>query len=210
MLMRDGIPQLELWCPHWWILTYVVLAWYEILHIDCSDKVILLWLPQLVIVPNKSLLFMSHMVYAECVTFQNLRRWGIPLFNNLLTPHISMFTQSICMKRILMFCTPLVFTQSATSSGNILSASSIGVGSMMYYVSCSWVSWKTHCTGCSNSWQLEMSSDNLILDSHQYHDIQTSSTALYQSIFLKSGSWNRQQIWGMIRTLAMNCSPNLD
>jgi len=36
----------------------------------------------------------------------------------------------------------------------------------------------THCTGCSNTWKLEISRIHLTIDSHQYHNILASSASL--------------------------------
>jgi hypothetical protein len=44
-------------------------------------------------------------------------------------------------------------------------------------ISCSWVSLKTYCTGCSNTWKLERSRIKLTIDSHRCHDILDSSTS---------------------------------
>jgi len=55
-----------------------------------------------------------------------------------------------------MFFTLWVFIQSASSSGNTLSAISIAFGSLMDCISCSGVLLKTYFTGCSDTCQLEM------------------------------------------------------
>jgi len=49
---------------------------------------------------------------------------------------------------------------------------------LMNSISCSWVQFRTDCTGCSNTWKLEMSRINLTIDSHQYHDMQASDASL--------------------------------
>jgi len=107
------------------------------------------------------------------------------------------------MKLISMFWILVMFIQSATSSGNSLSAMSIAFGSHMNCISCSWVLLKTYCTGCSNTWKLEISRINLTIDSHQFHDIQLSSASLNHSIPWKaapvrakrSGAWSEHCQW---------------
>jgi len=98
-----------------------------------------LWLPGSGIIPNKSWLLKSHMAHARCVNFLKVRRWDIQLFDHLITHEINMITWSIWTKLISMFCTLLVLIQSATSSGNTLSAMSIAFGSLMNCISGSWV-----------------------------------------------------------------------
>jgi len=63
---------------------------------------------------------------------------GIQLVEHSMTPEISMLTQSWGTKLPLMFCKLFVFIQSATSSGNSLSAMAISFGSLMNCISCSW------------------------------------------------------------------------
>jgi len=136
---RHGIPQLAQCCPHSGILTSLALACNGIVLMDSRDNVILCWLPGLGIIRNKSWLLKSHMAHAQCVKFLKVRRWGIWLFDHLKTHEISMFTWSFWTKLLSMFCTLLVFIQSATSSGNTLSAMCIAFGSLMNCISCSWV-----------------------------------------------------------------------
>jgi len=108
-----------------------------------------------------------------------------------------------------MFCTLVMFIQSATSSGNSLSAMSIAFGTLMNCISCSWVQLTMYCTGCSNTWKLEMSKINLTIDSHQYHDIQASSASLNHSIGWKvapgrakrPGAWSEHCQWIAVQYL---------
>jgi len=105
IMTRYSIPWLEKWCPHSRILTSLALAWNWIVMIDSRDNVILLWLPWSGIIPNLLLLLKSHMAYAWCVKFLKVRRWGIQLFDYLITQEISMFTWRFWTKLILIFCT---------------------------------------------------------------------------------------------------------
>jgi len=178
ILTRHGIRQLDQCCPHSGILTSLALAWNGIVLLDSRDNGIFFWLPGSGIIQYKSWLGKSHMAHAQCVKFLKERRWGIQLFDHLITQEMSMFTWSFWTKLILMFCTLLVFIQSATSSGNTLSVMSIAFGSLMNSVSCSWGWLKTYCTGCSNTWKLEMSRINLTINSHHNHHIQASSASL--------------------------------
>ena len=140
IVTRDGIPRLEQCCPHSGILTSLVLAWNGSVMMDSRDNVILFWLPGLGIIQNKSWFLKSHMAYARCVKFLMVRQWGIQRFDHLITHEISMFTWSFWTILISMFCTLLVFIQSATSSGNTLSAMSITFGSLMNCIS-TMISW---------------------------------------------------------------------
>jgi len=170
---------------------------------DCRDNVILFWLPGSGIIRNKSWLLKPHIAHSRCVNLLMVRWWGIQLFDYLITHEIRMFTWTFWKKLISMFCTLLVFIQSATSSGNTVSAMSIAFGSLMNCISCSWVQLKTNCTGCSNTWKLEMSRISMTIDSHQYHDIQASSASLHYSIRWnvapgkekKSGAWSEHWQW---------------
>jgi len=181
-LMKPGIPRLEQCCPHFGILTSVALAWIGIVLMDSRDNVILFWLPGSEIIRNKSWLLTSHMAHARCVKFLQVPQSGIQLFDHLITHEIRMFKWSFCTRLILMFFTLLVFIQSAASSGNTLSAMSITFGSLITCICCSWVKLKTYRTGCSNTWNLEMSRINLTIDSHQYDDVEASGTSLNHSI----------------------------
>jgi len=155
------------------------------------------WLPGSGIIQNKSWSLKSCIAYGWCVKLLNARRWTIPLFDHLPTQEISKYTNSFWMKWTLMFCTLFVFIQSATSSGNSLSAMSIRFGSLMNCIICSWVKLMTYCTGCSNTWKLEMWRINLIINSHQYHNVQASSTSLNHSIRWKAapGREKRSSVW---------------
>jgi len=64
---------------------------------------------------------------------------GNSSFDHSITQDISMLSQSFWTNIISMFRTLLVCIQSDTSSGNTLSAMSIGFGSLMYCISCFWV-----------------------------------------------------------------------
>ena len=64
---------------------------------------------------------------------------GHSTFDHSITQDTSIFTQSSCRTILLMLCTLKVSTQSATSSGNTLSAITICFGSLMNCISCSWV-----------------------------------------------------------------------
>jgi len=138
------------------------------------------------------------MAHAQYVKFLKVCRWGIPLFNNSITQEISMVTWSFWMNRISMFWTHLAIIQSKTSSGITLSAKYIGSGSLMNCISCSWDDLRTYCTGCSNTWKSEMSTIDLTIDSHWYHDIRASWSSLNHSIRWKeapgreriSGAWS--------------------
>jgi len=102
-----------------------------------------------------------------------------------------------------MLCTLMVFIQSATSSGNSLSAMSIAMGSLMNCISCSIVQLMIYCTDCSNTSKLEVSRINLTIDSHRYHVIQASSTSHNHFIHWKahpgrentSGAWYEHWHW---------------
>jgi len=67
MLTWDGIPGLEMCCPHSGIVTKLVMPRNETLLIDSSDKGTLYWLPESGIIETKSWLLKSPMVYAWCV-----------------------------------------------------------------------------------------------------------------------------------------------
>ena len=108
-----------------------------------------------------------------------------------------MVTRRFWMNLISITGTLLVFIQSEISSGNTLFAMSITFGNLMNCISCSWVLSKIHCTGCWNSWNLEMSRINLTIDSHQYHNIRASSTSPIHSIRWKAahGREKRSRAW---------------
>jgi len=159
-LTKHGIPRLELCCPNLGILTSLALAWNGIVLMDSSGNVNLCWLPRSGIIWNKSWLLKSHMTHAWCVKFLKVRQWGIHRFDYSITQKTSIFTRSCWRTIILMLCTLSVCTQSATISGNTLSAMSIGFGNLMNCISCSWVQSKTYCTGCSKTWKREMSRIN--------------------------------------------------
>jgi len=176
---------------------------------DSRDNVMLFWLPGSGFIRNGSWLLNSHMAHGQCGKFLKSRQWGIRPFAHLITHKISRFTGSFWTKLISMFCTLLVFIQSATSSGNTLSAMSIAFGGLMNCISCSWVQLKTYCTGCSNTWKLEMSRIKLTLNSHQYHNIQASSASLNNLILWKaapgrekkSGAWSEHWQWILLQSL---------
>jgi len=149
---------------------------------DSSDNVTLFWLPGSGIIRKMSWLFQSLMACARCVKFLKVRRWGIPHFDPSTTQETSTFSRSCWRTIILMLLTLLVSTQSATSSGNTLSAMSVGFGSLMNCISCCWVLLKTYCTGCSNTWKQEMSRIDLTIDSHWCQNIPVSSTSLNHSM----------------------------
>jgi len=139
ILTRHGIPRLEQCCPHSGILTSLALDWNGTVLMDSRDNVILFWLPGSGIIWNKSWLLKSHTADAWRVRFLLVCWWGIQLFNYWITHEISMFTWSFWTKLISMFCTLLVFIQSAINSGNTRSAMSITFGSLMNCISCFWV-----------------------------------------------------------------------
>jgi len=204
-----GIPQLEQHCPHLGIITDVALAWNGIVLTDSRDNITLFWPPWSGIVQNKSCLLKSYMAPALCVTFLKMPEWGIRLFDRMLKQEIGMFTRSLLTKLILMFWTLLLFILSATSSGNTLSALSIAFGSPMNCISCSWVWLKTYCTGCSNTWKLQLLTIILRLNSHQYHDIQATSATPHHSVRWtvgsgrqkKSGAWSEHWDWIVLQFL---------
>jgi len=139
ILTRHGFLWLELCCPDWGILTYLVLTWQGILLIDSRDNVILFWQPGLGIIQNISWALKYQMAHARCVKIVTVRQWDIPLFNYSIIQELWMFTRSFWMNLLSMFCTLLGFIPSTTSSGNSLSAMSIGFGGQMNCISCSWV-----------------------------------------------------------------------
>jgi len=151
-----GIPQLELYYPHSRLLTELVPAWNGTVLMDCSDNVILMLVPGSEIIQNKSWLLKCHMAHAWCVELLKVSQWGITLFHHSITQEVAKFTSSFWIKLKLIVCTLMVFIQSKTSSGNTLSALSIGFGSLMNCISCSWIQSRTGCTGCSNTQKLEM------------------------------------------------------
>jgi hypothetical protein len=151
ILTKHGIPLLELCCPYSALLASLALARNGTLLMDPRGNVIHFWLPGLGIFWNKSWLPKSHMAHVQCEKYPKVRLWGIQLFDHLITHKISMFTWRFWTKLISMFCTLLVFSQSATSSGCTLPGMSIAYGSLMNCISCSWVYLKTYCTGCSNT-----------------------------------------------------------
>jgi len=209
-LTRHGIPQLELCCLNWGILTSLALAWNGIVQMDSSENVTLFWLPGSRIIRNKWWLLKSHMAHARCVKFLKVRRWGISLFDHSITQETSIFTWSCSSTIILMLCTLWLSTQSATSSGNTLSAMSIGFGSLMNWISCSWGWLKTYCTGYSNTWKLEIAWINLTIDSHRCHDIPVSSTSLNHLIHWKAApgkvkrsvEWSEHWQWIVLQFLS--------
>jgi len=149
---------------------------------DFSDIVTLCWLPGSEIIRNKSWLLKSHMTDAQCVKFPNVRQWGIRHFDHSITQETNIFTWCCWRTPILMLCTLYGSMQSATCSGNTLSAMSNAFCTLMNWVSCYWVQLKTDCTGCSNTSKLEMTRINLTIDSHWCQDILASSTSLNRSI----------------------------
>jgi hypothetical protein len=217
LLTKHGIPRLDQCCPHCRILISLVPAWNGIVLMDSRDNVILFSLPWLGIIHNKSWLLKSHVAQARCVKFLTVRQWGIQLVVHSMTQEISMFAQSFWTKLILMFCTLFQFSQSATSSGNSLSAMSISCGRLMNWISCSWFELKTYITGYANTWELEMSRINLTIDSHLYHDSQASHASLNHSIrrtassgWAKiSGAWSEHGEWILLQILTPRMMGNL-
>jgi len=138
-LTSHGQWRLDPCCLNLDSMTSLALAWNGMVQMDSSDNVRLCWLPGLPIIWNKSWLLKGHMAHAQGVKLLKVRRWGIQLFDHSRTPDTSIFTQSSWMTIIMMLCTLLVSTQSTTSSGIIHSAMSIGFGSLMNCISCSWV-----------------------------------------------------------------------
>jgi len=176
---------IETLLSHSGILTLLVPAWSGIVLMDSKDNVILFWQPGSGIIQNKSWLPKSHMVHAQCVKCLMVHWWGIPLFDHSISQEISMFIRSFWMNQLLMLGIILVFIQLETTSGNTLSAMSHDFRSLINCISCSWVQLKSYCTGCSNTWKLEIWRINLTIDSHRYHDSQVSSASLNHLI-----SWN--------------------
>ena len=82
-------------------------------------------------------------------------------------------------------------------------AMSISFGSRMNCIRYSWVQLRTYCTGCSNTWKLEMWRVTLAMSSHRYHYIGASSSSLNHSIPWKSapgwekicGAWSEHWQW---------------
>ena len=142
ILTRHGILWLEQCCLHFGILTSLALAWNGILLMDSRVNVILSWLHGSGIIQNKSWLLRFHMAHARCVKFLKVHRWGIPLFDNLKSQEICKFTRSFWTKLILMFCTLLLFIQSATSSGNTQSAMSIDLSACWIASAAPGFSWR--------------------------------------------------------------------
>jgi len=117
-----------------------------------------------------------------------------------------MITQGIWSRQMLMICTHWVFAQSETSSGNILCSPFLILGCLMNCICWSWVRLGNYCSGCSNTWKLEMWMINLAIDTlvPQYAGLQGFSKSFDS---LKSDTWQGKEILGMIRTLAPNCAP---
>ena len=139
ILTMLGIPQLEQCGPHSGILTQLVPAWNGIVLMDASDTVMLFWRPGSGIFWNESWLVKSHMAHAWWVKYLKVHQCCIPLFDHSITEEIRMFTLSIWTKLILMFCKHSAYIESTISSGNTLSRMSIGFGSLMDCISCSWI-----------------------------------------------------------------------
>jgi len=136
-LTRHGVPQSELCSLNWGILTSLATAWNRIVQMDSSDKVTVFRLHGSGIIRNTSWLLKCHMAHARCVKFPRMRTLDIPLVDHSITQGTSICTWSSWRTIILMLCTILLSTQSATSYGNTLSAMSIGFGSLMNCISCS-------------------------------------------------------------------------
>jgi len=109
ILTTHGILRLEQCSPHSGILASLALDRNGIVLRDPRDNVILFWLPGSGIIQNKSLLLKSYIAHAWCGNFLKVGRWGIQLFDHLITNEIGMFTWSVWTKLIWMFCTLLVF-----------------------------------------------------------------------------------------------------
>ena len=138
-LTKHGIPWLELCCLNLGILTSLAPAWNRIVQKDSSNNVTLCYNSRSGIIRNKSWLLKSHMAHVWCVKFLKVCQWGIQLLDHSITEETSIFTQSCLRTIILKLCTLSVSAPSATSSGNTLSAMSIGFGSLINCISCSWV-----------------------------------------------------------------------
>jgi len=143
-----------------------------------TDTVIIISLPGSGIIPNKSRLLNSHMVHAQCLKFLQMYPSGIANSVHSIIQDIRMFSCSFWTHLISMPYTLLVFIQSETRCGNTLFAMTIAFRSLMNCISCSWVQLKTYCTGCSNTWKLELSRMNFTIDFHGYHDIWASTSSL--------------------------------
>jgi len=159
-LMRHGYPELELCYPHPEMLTEVVVDWDGIVLIDSTPNVILLWLPRSGIIQNKSWLLKSPMAHARHVKVLKVSWWGITHFNYSITHDIGMLICSFRRRPTLIFCTLLMLTQSTTSCHNTLCTLCIHFCSQIDCISCFKVQLQTYCTGCSNTWKLEMSMNN--------------------------------------------------
>jgi len=139
MLTKHNIPQFEQCRPYSEILPKLALSWNGIMLMDFRDNVTHFLMPRLWIIKNKSWLLNSHMACMQCVKFLMVCWLGIQHCKHLITQEISIFSWSCWTKLILMFCILLVFIQSATSSGNTLSAISFNFGSLINSISSFWV-----------------------------------------------------------------------
>jgi len=74
---------------------------------------------------------------------------------------------------------------------------SIGFGSLMNCISCSWVYLKTYWTGRPNTWKRDSLRINLTIDLHWCHDIPVTSTSPNHSIHWKAapGNVKRSVAW---------------
>jgi len=148
------------------INTSLVPTWSGTVLIDFWDYVTIYWLPGLEILQNRLCLFKSLMVHAWCVIFLKVSYWGIQLFDHCITLEISMYTWIFWTILILMHCLLLVFTQSATCSGNSPYAMSICSGCLMNFSSCFWNLFRTYWTGSLHTSKIETYMVNLTVNSH--------------------------------------------
>jgi len=159
---------------------------------------------QLFVTNHGRLSLICHMADARSFT---MCAYCIEQVHNSTTPEFSMFTRSLQTNVIMMFRTLLVFIQSPMSSGNILSTLFIDFGSLMNYISCSWVYFKIYYTACSNTWTLEMSKINSANNFDCNHDIKASSMPLHHSISwnvalgstMRWGVWSANWLWDVVK-----------
>jgi len=159
---------------------------------DFGDNFTLGWLPGLGIIRKMSLLLNPLMAHAQCVKFEMVRPWGIQLLNQLKTQEISIFAR--CSWRILVFIpfTLCVFTQSATSSANTLSAVSTGCTSLTNCISSIQDKLLTYWTVCLRTGKLEVCRINYTINSHRYPDILAFIISLSHSINRPKAPGNAQ------------------
>jgi len=175
------------------------------LQMDSTDNVTLCWLPGSGIIQDKRWLLKSHMALTKYVNYVHLHGKGIQLFEQSMSHEFNRCSQPSLGTWMLMLWSLLVLAQFATIFGNMLSALSIGIVSLINCISCCLVWLRTYWIGYSNTWELEIYTINATVDPHQYLDIRVSNDAITQSMHSKPAT--TKVIPRMIRTLAVKYAP---